>query len=58
MSGKGSAPRPFTDRNFFESEFDRIFRKQKEPANETLPTEAIPSGQNQPEVGNGDGGTP
>ena len=37
MSGKGSAPRPFTDRNFFESEFDRIFRKQKEPANETLP---------------------
>lgn len=58
MSGKGSAPRPFTDRAHFESEFDRIFRKQKEPADEALPAEAIANRTNQPEVGNGDGGTP
>lgn len=25
--GKGSSPRPFTDRKKFEDEFDRIFRK-------------------------------
>ena len=28
--GKGSSPRPFTDRQKFEEEFDRIFGKQKE----------------------------
>ena len=27
LMGKGSAPRPFTDREFYESEHDRIFRK-------------------------------
>lgn len=26
-AGKGSAPRPLTDREVFEREFDRIFRK-------------------------------
>ena len=29
MMGKGSSPRPFTDRKKFEDEFDRIFRKNK-----------------------------
>ena len=28
--GKGSSPRPFTDRKKFENEFDRIFRKKNE----------------------------
>lgn len=27
--GKGSSPRPFTDRKKFEDEFDRIFGKNK-----------------------------
>jgi len=27
--GKGSAPRPFTDREVFESNFDKIFRSKK-----------------------------
>jgi hypothetical protein len=27
--GKGSAPRPFTDREVFESNFDKIFRAKK-----------------------------
>lgn len=30
MSGKGSSPRPFTDRKVFEDNFDRIFGKKKE----------------------------
>lgn len=33
--GKGSAPRPFTDRKSFEENFDRIFRQNKEKINET-----------------------
>ena len=28
--GKGSAPRPFTDREVFESNFDKIFRYKKQ----------------------------
>ena len=28
--GKGSTPRPFTDRKTFEDNFDRIFGKKKE----------------------------
>jgi len=28
--GKGSAPRPFSDRKTFEDNFDRIFGKKKE----------------------------
>jgi hypothetical protein len=28
--GKGSAPRPFTDREVFESNFDKIFRSKKQ----------------------------
>ncbi len=28
--GKGSSPRPFTDRKTFEDNFDRIFGKKKE----------------------------
>jgi hypothetical protein len=31
--GKGSSPRPFTDRKTFEDNFDRIFGKKK---NETM----------------------
>ena len=27
--GKGSSPRPFTDREVFESNFDKIFRSKK-----------------------------
>jgi hypothetical protein len=27
--GKGSAPRPFTDREVFDSNFDKIFRSKK-----------------------------
>jgi hypothetical protein len=27
--GKGSAPRPFTDREVFESNFDKIFKSKK-----------------------------
>lgn len=33
--GKGSAPRPFTDRKSFEENFDRIFGKPTEKLNET-----------------------
>lgn len=29
-AGKGSKPRPILDREKFEAEFDRIFRKEKE----------------------------
>jgi len=29
-AGKGSKPRPFSDREKFEAEFDRIFRKEKQ----------------------------
>ena len=29
MSGKGSTPRPIPDRKKYESEFDRIFGKNK-----------------------------
>ena len=28
--GKGSSPRPFTDRKTFEENFDRIFKKKKD----------------------------
>ena len=45
--GKGSSPRPFTDRKKFEDEFDRIFRKNK---NETMESNkakpAIPDRKN------------
>jgi hypothetical protein len=34
--GKGSAPRPFTDREVFESNFDKIFRS-KEPSDDVSP---------------------
>jgi hypothetical protein len=30
--GKGSAPRPFTDRAVFENNFDKIFGKKKKSA--------------------------
>ena len=30
MMGKGSSPRPFTDRKTFEENFDRIFKKEKD----------------------------
>jgi len=33
--GKGSSPRPFTDRKTFEENFDRIFKQGKEKLNET-----------------------
>ena len=33
--GKGSSPRPFTDRKTFEENFDRIFKQDKEKLNET-----------------------
>jgi len=36
--GKGSSPRPFTDRKKFEDEFDRIFRKNQ---NETMESNKI-----------------
>jgi hypothetical protein len=45
--GKGSSPRPFTDRQKFENEFDRIFRKNKNEtmeSNKTKPT--IPNRKN------------
>lgn len=29
-AGKGSKPRPFTDREKFEAEFERIFGKEKQ----------------------------
>lgn len=42
--GKGSSPRPFTDRKKFENEFDRIFRKNKNENMESDKTKpAIPS---------------
>ena len=31
--GKGSAPRPFTDRPTFEDNWDKIFNKKKKDAN-------------------------
>jgi hypothetical protein len=34
--GKGSAPRPFTDREVFESNFDKIFRVKK-PSHDVSP---------------------
>ena len=34
--GKGSAPRPFTDREIFESNFDKIFRSKK-PSDDVSP---------------------
>jgi hypothetical protein len=38
MSGKGSAPRPFSDRSFYESEHERIFgKKNKEGQGESQP---------------------
>lgn len=45
--GKGSSPRPFTDRKTFEKNFDNIFRKNK---NETMESDkakpAIPDRKN------------
>lgn len=41
--GKGSSPRPFTDRQKFEDEFDRIFRKNKDEnveSDKAKPTES------------------
>lgn len=43
VMGKGSSPRPFTDRKKFEDEFDRIFRKNKDEnleSNKTKPTKS------------------
>jgi hypothetical protein len=38
MSGKGSAPRPFSNREFYEAEMDRIFgKKNKEGQGESQP---------------------
>jgi hypothetical protein len=34
--GKGSAPRPFTDRSVFEDNFDKIFGKKKESRIDTI----------------------
>ena len=34
--GKGSAPRPFTDREIFESNFDKIFGKQRQSRIDTI----------------------
>ncbi len=34
--GKGSSPRPFTDREVFESNFDKIFRSKK-PSDDVSP---------------------
>jgi hypothetical protein len=34
--GKGSAPRPFTDREIFESNFDLIFGKKKQSRIDTI----------------------
>jgi hypothetical protein len=34
--GKGSAPRPFTDRSVFEDNFDNIFGKKKQSRIDTI----------------------
>ena len=34
--GKGSAPRPFTDRSVFEDNFDKIFKKKKQSRIDTI----------------------
>lgn len=34
--GKGSAPRPFTDRTVFEENFDKIFGKKKQSRIDTI----------------------
>jgi hypothetical protein len=34
--GKGSAPRPFTDRSVFEDNFDKIFGKKKQSRIDTI----------------------
>jgi len=34
--GKGSAPRPFTDREVFESNFDKIFGKKRQSRIDTI----------------------
>ena len=34
--GKGSAPRPFTDRAVFEDNFDKIFGKKKQSRIDTV----------------------
>jgi hypothetical protein len=34
--GKGSAPRPFTDREVFEDNFDKIFGKKKQSRIDTI----------------------
>ena len=34
--GKGSAPRPFTDRAVFEDNFDKIFGKKKQSRIDTI----------------------
>ena len=39
MSGKGSAPRPFSDRAQFESNFEAIFGKDKQGQGEVQPEE-------------------
>ena len=35
--GKGSTPRPFTDRTVFEDNFDKIFRKTEDPITKPFP---------------------
>ena len=37
MNGKGSKPRPMSDRNTFENNFDNIFRKSK-PKDDSSPS--------------------
>lgn len=45
--GKGSSPRPFTDRKSFEDNFDRIFRKKKDETMESDKTKpAVPDRKN------------
>jgi hypothetical protein len=34
---KGSTPRPFTDREIFEDNFDKIFGKKKPSTSNTIP---------------------
>jgi hypothetical protein len=43
MNGKGSKPRPFSvDRNTFESNWDRIFKKKQHRKSKNNKTKSIP----------------
>jgi hypothetical protein len=35
--GKGSSPRPFSDRDVYENNWDKIFGKKKKKSNDTSP---------------------